>query len=81
MWQGRTVSVALPTYNERESIRACIDGFFATGDIAVMNGRQINETVGLGLTYHQVVQVWHKIGGKWMLEYQQSTRLPKDETA
>ena len=31
MWQGRTVSVALPTYNERESIRECIDGFFATG--------------------------------------------------
>ena len=25
------VSVALPTYNERESIRECIDGFFATG--------------------------------------------------
>jgi glycosyltransferase involved in cell wall biosynthesis len=31
MWQGRTISVALPTYNERESIRDCIDGFFATG--------------------------------------------------
>ncbi len=31
MWHGRTVSVALPTYNERESIRECIDGFFATG--------------------------------------------------
>jgi glycosyltransferase involved in cell wall biosynthesis len=31
MWHGRTVSVALPTYNERESIRQCIDDFFATG--------------------------------------------------
>ena len=31
MWRGQTVSVALPTYNERESIRASIDGFFATG--------------------------------------------------
>lgn len=31
MFQGLRVSVALPTYNERESIRACIDGFFATG--------------------------------------------------
>ncbi|MDO8672034.1 MAG: glycosyltransferase family 2 protein [Dehalococcoidia bacterium] len=31
MWNGKTVSVALPTYNEKESIRACIDGFFATG--------------------------------------------------
>ncbi len=31
MWAGKTVSVALPTYNEKESIRACIDDFFATG--------------------------------------------------
>ena len=31
MWQGRTVTVALPTYNERESIRECIEGFFGTG--------------------------------------------------
>jgi glycosyltransferase involved in cell wall biosynthesis len=31
MWQGRTISVALPTYNERESIRSCIEAFFATG--------------------------------------------------
>ena len=31
MWQGKTVSVALPTYNERESIRQCINDFFATG--------------------------------------------------
>lgn len=33
MWNGKTVSVALPTYNEKDSIRACIDGFFATGVI------------------------------------------------
>jgi glycosyltransferase involved in cell wall biosynthesis len=31
MWNGKKVSVALPTYNEKESIRACIDGFFQTG--------------------------------------------------
>ncbi len=31
MWHGRTVSVALPTYNERDSIRECIEQFFATG--------------------------------------------------
>jgi len=31
MWNGKTVSVALPTYNEKESIRSCIEGFFATG--------------------------------------------------
>ena len=31
MWQNRTVFVALPTYNEARSIRACIDQFFDTG--------------------------------------------------
>ena len=31
MWKGRTISVALPTYNERESIRGCIEGFLGTG--------------------------------------------------
>jgi glycosyltransferase involved in cell wall biosynthesis len=31
MWLGQTVSIALPTYNERDSIRACIQGFLDTG--------------------------------------------------
>jgi glycosyltransferase involved in cell wall biosynthesis len=31
MWQNKRVSVALPTYNEKASIRQCIDDFFATG--------------------------------------------------
>src|SRR5918995_255520 len=31
MWQGKSVSVILMTYAERGSIRATIDGFFATG--------------------------------------------------
>jgi len=31
MWLNQTVSVALPTYNERDSIRGCIEGFLATG--------------------------------------------------
>ena len=31
MWNGKTVSVALPTYNEKESIRSCIEVFFETG--------------------------------------------------
>lgn len=30
MWNGRTVSVVLMTYAERDSIRSVIDGFFAT---------------------------------------------------
>lgn len=31
MWGDRTISVVLPTYAERDSIRAVIEGFFATG--------------------------------------------------
>ena len=31
MWNGKRVSVVLMTYAERDSIRAVIDGFFATG--------------------------------------------------
>lgn len=40
MFHGRSVAVALPTYNERASIRQCIEGFFATGvvdEIVVCN--------------------------------------------
>ena len=49
------------------------------GEAAFSAGRQINTTVGLGVTYHQVIQVWHKIDGDWKLEAQQSTRLPEPE--
>jgi glycosyltransferase involved in cell wall biosynthesis len=31
MWRNKTVSVILPTYNEKDSIRKCIQDFFATG--------------------------------------------------
>jgi glycosyltransferase involved in cell wall biosynthesis len=40
MWQGKTVSVVLPTYNEKDSIRASIREFEATGvvdEILVVN--------------------------------------------
>lgn len=40
MWNGRTVSVVLGTYAEKESIRAVIDGYFATGvvdEVVVVN--------------------------------------------
>lgn len=40
MYQGRSISVVLPTYNERDSIRACIEGFERTGvvdEIVVVN--------------------------------------------
>ena len=40
MWNGRTVSVVLGTYREKDSIREVIDGFFATGvvdEVLVVN--------------------------------------------
>ncbi|CAN5532544.1 glycosyltransferase family 2 protein [soil metagenome] len=40
MWEGRTVSVVLMTYAERDSIRSVIDGFFETGfvdEVVVVN--------------------------------------------
>jgi glycosyltransferase involved in cell wall biosynthesis len=40
MWQGRAVSVILPTYNERASIRRSIEEFFETGvvdEVVVVN--------------------------------------------
>jgi glycosyltransferase involved in cell wall biosynthesis len=47
MWHGRSISVALPTYNEKESIRECIDGFFATGvvdEVVVCNNNAVAGT-------------------------------------
>ena len=40
MWHGKRVSVILMTYAERSSIRATIEGFFATGlvdEVLVVN--------------------------------------------
>ena len=40
MWHGHTVSVILPTYNEKDSIRAACVGFLATGvvdEVLVIN--------------------------------------------
>lgn len=31
MWQGKRISIILPTYNEKDSIARCIDDFFALG--------------------------------------------------
>jgi hypothetical protein len=31
IWHGKTVSVVFPTYNEKDSIRACCDEFFLEG--------------------------------------------------
>ena len=33
MWRNKTVSVIFPTYNEKDSIRAAIEDFFASGHV------------------------------------------------
>ncbi|MFN7541511.1 MAG: glycosyltransferase [Acidobacteriota bacterium] len=40
MWHGKKVAVIFPTYNERDSIRAAVLGYFATGladEVIVVN--------------------------------------------
>lgn len=47
MWHGRTVSVVLPTYNERDSIRGAIEEIEATGvvdEIIVVNNNAAEGT-------------------------------------
>lgn len=49
MWNGRSVSVVLPTYNEKDSIRAAIEAFEATGvvdEIVVVNNNAVEGTSG-----------------------------------
>lgn len=47
MWEGKIVSVILPTYNEKDSIRQCIDEFYATNvvdEIIVVNNNAASGT-------------------------------------
>lgn len=47
VWEGRSVSVVLPTYNEVGSIRACIEGFEALGivdEVVVVNNNAADGT-------------------------------------
>ena len=47
MWNGRTLAVVLPTYNEAASIGACVKGFEALGivdDIVVVNNNAHPDT-------------------------------------
>jgi glycosyltransferase involved in cell wall biosynthesis len=40
MWRGQTVAVIFPTYNEKDSIRAAVEDYFATGyvdEVLVIN--------------------------------------------
>jgi glycosyltransferase involved in cell wall biosynthesis len=48
MWNGKKVSIVLSTFNEKDSIRKCIDGFFATGyvdEVIVVDNNAIEGTV------------------------------------
>lgn len=47
MYKNKTVSIVIPTYNEAGSIRAIIDGFFATGvvdEVVVIDNNALGNT-------------------------------------
>jgi glycosyltransferase involved in cell wall biosynthesis len=47
MYKGKKVSVVIPTYNEADSIRAVVDGFFATGfvdEVVVVDNNALGNT-------------------------------------
>ena len=47
MWRNQKVSVIFPTYNEKASIKKCIEEFFATGvvdEIIVVNNNAAEGT-------------------------------------
>lgn len=47
MWHGKTVSIIFPTYNEKESIRAAVEDFFAcehVDEIVVVNNNAAEGT-------------------------------------
>ncbi|MCX5641636.1 MAG: glycosyltransferase family 2 protein [Candidatus Omnitrophica bacterium] len=54
MWQNKKVSVILPTYNEKDSIRRVIDDFFQTGVVdevlAVNNNAAAGTSAEIGKT-------------------------------
>ncbi len=57
MWQGKKISVIFPTYNEKDSIRAAVLDFFATGvvdEVIVVNNNAApgtdEEVAGTGAT-------------------------------
>jgi glycosyltransferase involved in cell wall biosynthesis len=48
MWNGKTVSVVFPAYNEQENIRAAIEDFFSSGyvdSVLVVNNNSKDNTV------------------------------------
>lgn len=47
MWKDKKISVVLPTYNEVDSIKKCIDDFYETGivdEIVVVNNNAVSGT-------------------------------------
>lgn len=47
MYKNKTVSVVIPTYNEADSIKSVIDGFFATGvvdEVVVVDNNALGDT-------------------------------------
>ncbi|MDZ4858291.1 MAG: glycosyltransferase family 2 protein [Candidatus Hydrogenedentes bacterium] len=59
MWNGKTVSIIFPTYNEKDSIRQAIDDFFDSGhvdEIIVVNNNAAEGTdAEVGMTKARLV--------------------------
>jgi dolichol-phosphate mannosyltransferase len=67
MWNGRTVAVILPTYNEADSIASCIESFEALGivdDIVVVNNNAHPDTSPevAGTSAHEVIETTQGYG-------------------
>jgi glycosyltransferase involved in cell wall biosynthesis len=65
MWNGRTVSLVLPAYNEAEGIRDAIESFRASGyvdEVLVVDNNSRDDTATKAAQAHAVV-VWEPVQG------------------
>ncbi len=60
MWNGKTVSVVLPAYNEQDGVRRAIESFYETGvvdDVLVVDNNSTDQTVAeIGKTKATLIQ-------------------------
>ncbi len=71
MWEGKTVSVILPTYNEKDSIRKCVEDFFATGfvdEVVVVNNNAVPGTAEEVMNT-KARQVFEETAGIWVMPF------------
>ena len=55
MWKGKSVSIIFPTFNEKDSIKAAIEDFFASGyvdEVIVINNNAAMTAIRPALCVH-----------------------------